>query len=326
MQPGGSTRDVLPVPVPVPARRWPTVRELLQCFKKAAVSWSADYAPSIGASLAYYTLFSIAPLLVMVISVAGLAFGEEAARGAIFAQLRGFLGDDGARAIEGLLKSASLSDKGPIGTVVGAALLLLGATTVLAELQRALDRIWRVREQNKPSGWYAFLRSRLLSLGLILGIGFLLMVSLVASAALSALGDWWAPWFGGLSVLLEAVNFTVSFALLTSMFAMIYKLMPRARIAWRDVWIGAAATALLFAIGKLLIGLYLGKSAVASGFGAASSLVVLLVWVYYSAQVFLIGAGFTWVYAHRFGSRRDRQAEEDEAPPPESIHLTRQRA
>jgi membrane protein len=306
------------------ADRRPTPRELLQCLKKAAQSWSDDYAPSLGASLSYYTLFSIAPLLLIVIAVAGLAFGEDAARGAIFAQLRGFLGNDGAQAIEGLLKSASLRDKGVLGTAIGVVLLIVGATTVLAELQRALDRIWRAPERNKPSGWRALVRSRLLSLGMILGIGFLLMVSLVASAATAALGEWWAPWFGALKLLLEAVNFVVSFSLVTAMFALIYKLMPRVQIAWHDVWVGAAFTALLFTIGKVLIGLYLGKSAVASGFGAASSVVLLLVWVYYSAQIFLIGAEFTWVYAHRFGSRQGHEQELDQPPPHESGRLVQQ--
>lgn len=301
-----------------------TPREVLSCLKQAAKAWSDDYAPSMGAALSYYTLFSIAPLLLIVISTAGLVFGEDAARGAIFQQLRGFLGDDGAHAIEGLLKSASLSDKGILGTLLGVVLLLFGATTVLTELQRALDRIWRAPLRNKPASWYAFVRSRLVSLGLILGIGFLLTVSLVASAATSVLGDWWAPWFGGMELLLEAVNFVVSFALLSTMFALIFKLMPRVRIAWRDVWIGAAVTALLFTIGKWLIGLYLGKSAVASGFGAASSVVVLLVWVYYSAQIFLIGAEFTWVYAHRLGSRRHRRKDLETPPSLDSDALVRQ--
>ena len=175
---------------------------------------------------------------------------------------------------------------------------------MLGELQNALDRIWRAPARNERGGLLRLVTGRLLSFGMIMGIGFLLMVSLVASAALSALGRWWAPAFGGWALLAQAVNFIVSFGMVTAGFAFIYKLMPRVRVAWRDVWVGAAVTALLFTIGKHLIGLYIGTSSVASGFGAAGSLVVVLVWVYYSAQIFLLGAEFTWVYAHSHGSLR----------------------
>lgn len=275
--------------------------ELFSLAREAVASWSADYAPSMGAALAYYTVFSVAPLLLIVISVAGLVFGQEAARGEIFSQLSGLMGPQGASAVQGLLEAVNKPREGIIATLVGIALLILGATTVLGELQNALDRIWRAPV--RPSGgWLRLLTGRLLSLGMILGIGFLLMVSLVASAALSALGKWWAPLFGGWALLAQWVNFALGFGLVTLMFAFIYKVMPRARVAWRDVWVGAAVTALLFSIGKQLIGLYIGTSSVASGFGAAGSLVVVLVWVYYSAQIFLLGAEFTWVYAHRHGS------------------------
>ena len=257
-----------------------------------------------GAALAYYTLFSLGPLILLVVSIAAMVFGAEAARGEIFGQLRGLLGPDGETAIEGLLKSIDLDNKGPWGTVIGATLLIVGATSVLAELQSALDRIWRVPTLIQTNGLLGVLRARLLSLGLILALGFLLMVSLVASAALAAWSRWWEPMFGGWELLAEAANFAVSLALVTTIFAMIYRYMPRAAIAWRDVWVGAAATATLFTIGKLLIGLYIGHSGITSGFGAASSIVVLLVWVYYSAQLFLAGAEFTWVYAHHYGSRR----------------------
>ena len=270
-------------------------------IKSAASSWIDDYAPSMGAALAYYTVFSIAPLLLIVISIAGLVFGEEAARGEIVTQLQGLMGADAAKAIEGLLESVSQPGKGILGTLVGIAVLLIGATTVFGELQDALDRIWRAPAR-EGSGLWNLLRARLLSFGMILGVGFLLIASLVVSAGLSALGRWWAPLFGGWEVLLQVVNFAVSFALVTAVFAMIYKIMPRVKIEWHDVWIGAAVTSLLFTIGKFLIGLYIGKSGVASGFGAAASLVVLLIWVYYSAQIFLLGAEFTWVYAHTFGS------------------------
>ena len=276
--------------------------------KEAIKAWMDDYAPSMGAALSYYTVFSIAPLLLIVISVAGLAFGEDAARGHITAQLQGFLGEEGAVAIEGLLKSVSLQSRGLVGTIVGVVLLLVGATTVFAELQSALDRIWHAPERAKPKGLIGLLRARLLSFGLILGIGFLMIVSLVAGPAMSALGQWWAPVFEGREHVLEAVNFVVTLGVVIGVFAMIYKFMPSVPIGWRDVWVGAVVTAALFTIGKYLIGLYIGTSGVTTGFGAASSIVLLLVWVYYSAQIFLVGAEFTWVYAHRSGSK---QAERD---------------
>jgi membrane protein len=275
-------------------------------IRESARAWIDDHAPSMGAALAYYTMFSLAPLLIIVIAVAGLVFGQDAARGEIVAQLRGIMGLEGAVAIEGLLKSAREPATGIFATVGGIAVLLLGATAAFAELQDALDRIWRVPEARREAGAWKLLRARLVSFGLVLGMGFLLLVSLVVSAALAAAGRWWGGPFEGWDVVLEIVNFGVSLAVITVLFAMIYKLMPRASIPWRDVWVGAAVTALLFTVGKLLIGLYLGKSSVASGFGAAGSLVALLAWVYYSAQIFLLGAEFTWVYAHRHGSRANQ--------------------
>jgi membrane protein len=271
---------------------------------KASVSaWSQDYAPSMGAAIAYYTLFSIAPLLVIVIAIAGLVFGAEAAQHAIVAQLEGLIGREGAIAVQGLLKSASEPTRGVISTAVGAITLVIGATTVFAELQSALDRIWEVPAARKTGGILSLLRKRLLSLGMVLVLGLLMLVSLVLSAALAALGEWWGGFFGEWELLLQFINSALSFAVITGLFAAIYRIMPRADIAWRDVWVGAVVTALLFTIGRTLIGLYLGKSAVTSGFGAAGSMVVLLIWVYYSAQIFLLGAEFTWVYAHERGSR-----------------------
>lgn len=274
-----------------------------QMSKAAVEAWVNDYAPSMGAALSYYTLFSLAPLLIIVIAVAGMVFGQEAAQGAIVEQLRGIMGEQGAVAVEGLLKAAREPAQGVVATLVGIAMLLFGATAVFAELQSALDRIWRVPAAKKESGIWNLLRTRLLSFGLVLGLGFLLIVSLIVSAALAALGKWWSGWFPGWDVFLEILNFAVSFGIFTLLFAMIYKIMPRASIPWRDVWTGAAVTALLFTIGKVLIGIYLGKSSLASGFGAAGSLVVLIAWVYYSAQIFLFGAEYTWVYANQHGSR-----------------------
>jgi len=292
-----------------------------ELVKSAASSWIDDYAPSMGAALAYYTVFSIAPLLLIVISIAGLVFGEEAARGEIVSQLQGLMGADAAKAVEGLLESVNKPGKGIFATLFGIIVLLIGATTVFGELQDALDRIWRAPAR-QGSGLWNLLRARILSFGMILGVGFMLIASLVVSAGLSALGRWWAPLFGGWEFLLQFVNLAVSFALVTAIFAMIYKIMPRVKIEWHDVWIGAAVTSLLFTIGKFLIGLYIGKSGVASGFGAAASLVVLLVWVYYSAQIFLLGAEFTWVYAHTFGSLKGKPMPERAAAVPSAAGAT----
>ena len=192
-------------------------------------------------------------------------------------------------------------------------MLIVGATTVFDELQSDFDRIWRVPAPVKQLGIFIMVRTRLLSFGLVLGLGFLLVVSLVVGAAIAAIGKWWDGFFAGWEAIFQATDFCLSFAISTVLFAMIYKFMPRARIAWRDVWIGAAVTALLFEIGKFLIGLYLGKTSVASGFGAAGSLVVLLVWVYFAAQIFLLGAEFTWAYAHERGSKAEQSVQRPEA-------------
>ena len=293
----------------------PSIKATFTLLKDTAAAWSDDYAPSMGAALSYYTLFSIAPLLLIVIAIAGFVFGAEAARGEIFGQLAGLIGPDGAKAVQGLLQAADQPRQGIIATIVGIATLLLGATTVFGELQNALDRIWRAPAREKAKGWWSLLRTRLLSFGMVLGIAFLLTVSLVLSAAIAAFGKWW----GAAEVVAHVLEVALSFGLTTVLFALIYKFIPRVHVAWHDVWIGAAVTAILFAIGKLLIGLYLGKSSLASSFGAAGSLVVLMVWVYYSAQIFLFGSEFTWVYAHEYGSRRGqpRPGSEEAVPAPQ---------
>ena len=280
-------------------------KEAWRLFKEAIQAWSDDYAPSMGAALSYYTLFSIAPLLLIVIAVAGWFFGDNAVRGELTGALQGLMGEEGAKAIEGLLASVSEPKEGIIATVVGVFVLIIGATTVFGELQNDLDRIWRAPAREDIGGVWRLLRSRLLSIGMILGIAFLLMVSLVLDAVLQALGKMWGT--GPLQALAQVINFIIGFGLTTTVFAMIYKLMPRAKIAWHDVWVGAAVTAILFTVGKFLIGLYIGRSAVASSFGAAGSLAVVMIWVYYSAQIFLLGAEFTWVYAHSHGSRRGQK-------------------
>jgi len=281
------------------------IRQEWHLVRKTIAAWIDDYAPSMGAALAFYTMFSIAPLLLIIIAVAGWFFGAEAARGEILTQMEGLLGKEGATMIEGLIKAASSPEQSAVATVIGVVMLMIGATSVFGELQDALDRIWRAPVKVKTTGLFRLLRTRLLSFGMIFGIAFLLMVSLVVSAGLSALGKWWGPMFGEWETIAQLVDFFVSFALITVLFALIYKFMPRVRIAWHDVWFGAAFTSLLFTIGKLLIGLYIGKSGVASVFGAAGSLAVLLLWVYYSAQIFLLGAEYTRVYAHDRGSKKD---------------------
>jgi membrane protein len=292
------------------AQVWALVRD-------AVTAWIEDGATSMGAALAYYTLFSIAPLLLISISLAGLLFGAEAARGEVIGQLSSLVGEQSARTIESMLVELNRPGAGVAGAVIGGITLLIGATTVFAELQAALDRIWRAPAL-VPTGTSAlsaiwdWLRTRLLSLGMILGIGFLLLVSLVASAALSAVGKWVQGWSAPMAAVAQVANEVFTFLFVTAVFVMIYKWMPRVRVAWRDVWFGAVVTAVLFTLGKGLIGLYIGRSGVASAFGAAASLVVLLVWVYWSAQIFLLGAEFTWVFAHRHGSMRGR---EPPAPP-----------
>lgn len=275
---------------------WPLIKTT---FK----SWNDDYASSMGAALAFYTLFSIAPLLLIVLSIIGFVFGLEAARGEITGQLQNLMGEQSAMAVQALLQNVNKPEEGFIATMIGVVLLLVGATSVFGELQNSLNRIWHVPERAKVNGLIALFHERLLSFGMILGIGFILMVSLIFSAALSAMSKWWSPQFKEWLLLLSIFNVVIGFVMTTAMFALIYKLMPSVKIRWNEVWLGAVITATLFAIGKFLIGLYIGRSNIASGFGAAGSLVALLVWVYYSAQIFLLGAEFTWAYSNIYGSR-----------------------
>lgn len=255
-------------------------------FKQIATSWSDDYVPSMGAALAYYTMFSLAPLLLIVVSVSGLVFGEDAARGEIQAQLQGLMGEPGASAVQGLLVSVREPAQGVTATAVGLVLLFVGATTVFAELQNALDRIWRVPGLQPKSGFLSLVRARLMAFGMILAV----------------VGRRMTPIFGGWQAVVEVGNSISGFFLVAFMFGLIYKVMPRQRVLATDVWLGALLTALLFTGGKYIIGAYISRSGVALGFGAAGSLVVVLLWVYFSAQILLLGAEFTCVYARTFGS------------------------
>jgi membrane protein len=263
-------------------------------------SFSEDRAPRMGAALSYYTVFSLAPLLVVIIAVAGFFFGEDAARGRIVDQLTGTLGREGAQLVQTMIQKASEPRAGIIATVVGLATLLLGATGVLLELHDALDTIWKVTPSG-GRGWKGKVRDRVLSFGVILAFGFLLLVSLVLSAGLAAMGDRLGAMVPGWVTLAYVLNYGISIGLVALLMATLFVLLPDVRIAWRDVWIGSLVTSLLFHLGKLLIGLYLGKASVGSPFGAAGSLAVLLVWIYYTSQVFLLGAEFTRAYTLRFG-------------------------
>jgi membrane protein len=285
-------------------------RQFFPLLKEAGASWSEDRAPSMGAAISYYSVFSLAPLLVIIIAVAGLFFGTDQVQGALFAQLASLMGDEAAEAVDEMLKHAQEPKAGGIAAGISILVLVIGATTVLAELQSALDRIWKVPESEKPQGnaVWIWLRQRLLTFGMVLALAFLLIISLVFSAVLATLGKWWGPMFGAWETVAHFFDLAVSFGLLTLAFAAIYKFMPSTHIPWRDVWVGAAVTSLLFTIGKWAIGLYLGKSDVASSFGLFGSLALMMIWVYYSGQIFLFGAEFTWVYANRYGSRSAQAA------------------
>ncbi|ARP85464.1 YihY/virulence factor BrkB family protein [Bordetella genomosp. 9] len=282
------------------------IKRFFGLVKKAVKAWMDDYAASMGAAIAFYTVFSLAPLLLIVIAIAGFFWGREAVQGQLFDQIGGLVGPDGAKAVEGVVQGAQEPEQGIVATIVSLVVLAIGATTVFAELQSALDRIWKVPERQKPSGIWGMIRARLLSFGLVLALAFLLLVSLVVSAVLGAFGAWAAGLLPAWEILLQVLNVVVALVIMTALFGMIYRFMPSASVAWRDVWTGAFVTAVLFEIGKFLIGLYLGKASVASSYAAAGSLVVVLIWVYYAAQVFLLGAEFTWVYANEHGSHSQR--------------------
>jgi membrane protein len=275
-------------------------KEFWILLKAAAADWSHDKAPRLGAALAYYTVFSIVPLLIVIIGIIGLVFGQEAAQGAIIEQLSNLVGEQSAAAIKDMIERAETPSTGLVSTLIAVVVLLSGAAGLFGQLKAALDTVWGV-EAKEGRGIWGFVKDNFLSFATVLGTAFLLLVSLLLSAALAAMGKWFGNLLPVPEVVLQIVNFFLSFAVITGLFAMIFKILPEARIAWPDVWMGAAITSLLFTIGKLAIGLYLGKSQVASGFGAAGSLVVMLVWVYYSAQILLFGAEFTQVYANRFG-------------------------
>jgi membrane protein len=278
-----------------------TVRTVFDLFKTTFDEWNEDKAPRLAAALAYYTAFSIAPLLVIVIAVVGLAFGQEAARGQIVQQIQNEVGRDTAEVIQTMIESANNEAAGIVATVVGIVTIIFGAAGFFGQLQDALNTVWEVTPKPNRS-IQDIIRERFLSFTMVLGIGFLLLVSLVINAVLSSLHNFVAGLLPQLQFFTHLLNLVVSFAVVTILFAMIYKVLPDVELAWKDVTIGAVITALLFTIGKFLLSWYLGNSGVASSYGVAGSFVVLLLWVYYSAQILLFGAEFTQVYARRYGS------------------------
>jgi membrane protein len=284
-------------------RHVPAIGKMRDIVRDSVFSWLDHNASSLGAALAFYTLFSIAPILVIAMAVAGYVFGSNVAESHVLAEMRALLGDAGAAAVQSLLTSAQQSEKKGFAAAVGVITLLVGATSVFGELQRTLDYIWKSPPRKDSLAWWRILRARILSVGLILGVGFLLVVSLIASAALAALGAWLGSFVVRWAVILPALDIVLSLGLTTVLFAAIYKYVPREVIAWGDVWVGGLATACLFTVGKLLIGLYLGRSTLSSAYGAAGSIMVLLLWIYYSAQIFLLGAEFTRAFTYAHGSR-----------------------
>ncbi|MFW6358063.1 MAG: YihY/virulence factor BrkB family protein [Chroococcales cyanobacterium] len=281
-----------------------TPKRIFKLLKETGKEWSLDKTPRLAAALSYYTIFSIAPLLIIVIAIAGLVFGEEAVRGQIVGQLEGLIGNQGAEVIQTAIANAYQpgGNTGTIASIMSIIVLIFGATGVFAQLQDALNTIWDVKP--KPGrGLKNFFRKRILSFAAILGIGFLLLVSLVINAALSGISAYMGHLLPGAEMLWQLLNFVVSFAIITLLFAFIYKYLPDVNIRWKDVWVGAIITALLFTIGKYLLGAYLGRGSFGSTYGAAGSLVIFLVWVYYSAQILFFGAEFTQVYARRYGSQ-----------------------
>ena len=282
--------------------KWRSLHTWWDLLKDTFSKWSADKAPRLGAALSYYTVFSLVPLLVLAIAIAGLVFGTEVAEQAMMTQIESLVGPQSAAAIKQMLEIAQKPSSGLFASLIAIGTLLLGASGVFAQLQDALNAVWGV-EPKADRGMWGTIKDRFFSLVAVLGTGFLLLVSLVLSAALAAVGKMFQGWLPGQEVVLHLADVAISFGVITLLFAMMFKLLPDAKVAWRDVWIGAALTSFLFTIGKFLIGMYLGKADVGSAYGAAGSLVILLVWVYYSSQILFYGAEFTAVYANRYGSR-----------------------
>jgi membrane protein len=280
----------------------PRLSKLWVIVKETGQGWDRDGVSSLAASLAYYTLLSLAPLVVIAIAIAGFVFGEDAARDRIAGELGHVVGSQAAQAIQEVVKRAQAPEAGIVSTVVGVVVLFVGASGVFGELQTSMDRVWNVKP--KPGrGFLGMLKDRFLSFTMVLGVAFLLLVSTILTAALAAVGRYLGNALPGGEALWQLVNLVFSLATTALLFGLIFKIVPDIEIAWKDVWIGASVTSVLFTLGKFLIGFYLGKASVSSAYGAAGSLVVLVIWVYYSAQILLLGAEFTQAYADHWGSR-----------------------
>ncbi len=277
--------------------------QMVILIKQTVREWQNDDVSRLAAALAYHTAFSMTPLLVIVFAIAGAFWGTEAVQGYFLSETEHLIGEEGAELIKGMVANASRGNNDTIAMIIGTATLLLGATGVFTHLRTALNTIWGVPKTSVPTGIGALACSKILSFGLLLTVGFLLLVSLIISAGIAAMDQFVRGLFPSIQLLLSVVNFVVSTGLITVLFALLYKWLPDAKVEWPDVWIGAALTAILFSIGKFVIGLYLGNSGIASTYGAAASFAIILVWIYYSAQIFFFGAELIQVYANRYGSR-----------------------
>ena len=286
------------------------IKPIFRLLKEAFREWQQDKVSLLAAALAYYTIFSVTPLLVIAIAIAGAVFGEDAAKGEIIQQINELVGEQGAQVIEIGLANANQPQLGSMASLISLVILLVGASGVFAQLQEALNTVWDVKLKSGGSLWQ-FLRKRLLSFGMVLAIGFLLLVSLILSAILSGISNLEINLLPGWVSLFRLLNLAISLGMISLLFALIYKYLPDVKIRWQDVWVGAIITALLFTFGKFLIGLYLGKGSLGSAYGAAGSLIIFLAWVFYSAQILLFGAEFTQVYARKYGRtiRPDKHAE-----------------
>ena len=286
------------------------IKPIFRLLKEAFREWQQDKVSLLAAALAYYTVFSVTPLLVIAIAIAGAVFGEDAAKGEIIQQINNLVGEQGAQVIEIGLANANQPQLGSMASLISLVILLVGASGVFAQLQEALNTVWDVKLKSGGSLWQ-FLRKRLLSFGMVLAIGFLLLVSLILSAILSGISNLEINLLPGWVSLFRLLNLAISLGMISLLFALIYKYLPDVKIRWQDVWVGAIITALLFTFGKFLIGLYLGKGSLGSAYGAAGSLIIFLAWVFYSAQILLFGAEFTQVYARKYGRtiRPDKHAE-----------------
>ena len=293
-------------------------RRFLAFLREVIDEWQRDAALTLGAALAYYTLFAMAPLLVLVIAVAGLALGRAAAQGEIVAQIGDLMGSEGAKAIEEMIVRASAPASGITATLVSVATMTLGASGVFGQLQSSLNQIFGAVQRPKRGWLQGMILQRLSHFGMIVAIGFLLLVSLVLSAVVAALHDMLQTHVPHLAAVLPTLNFVLSFVVVTGLFALIYKVLPDVRLAWRDVWLGAVVTALLFTVGKSLIGFWLGRAGTTSVYGAAGSLVLVLLWIYYSSQILFLGAEFTEVYSRRYGSRPDLPRERPDPSTPKT--------